>query len=130
MTTRWQKIIEFLKLHYVLSKRDEPFWQAMRADSSIPEHLTQQLKLWQYRPPHQYDFSSAVETFPAASYLYVLYGMNFKADLSQCEYLLSEPQIAEKLFQLNKKTTVQLSQRLPDHRALLTQIKSHGFQKI
>lgn len=130
MTTRWQKIIEFLKLHYVLSKRDEPFWQAMRAESSIPEHLTQQLKLWQYQPPHQYDFSSAVETFPAASYLYVLYGMNFKADLSQREYLLCEPQLAEKLFQLNKKATMQLSQRLPDHRALLTQIKSHGFQKI
>lgn len=129
MTIRWQKVIEFLKLHYVLSKREEPFWQAMRAEPSIPEHLKQQLKLWQYQPPHEYDFSSAVETFPAASYLYVLYGMNFQTDLSQREHLLSQPQIADKLFQLNKQATAQLTARLPNHRALLTQIKSHGFQK-
>ena len=29
-TYRWQRIIEFLKLHYVLSRRDEPFWLANR----------------------------------------------------------------------------------------------------
>ncbi len=130
MTIRWQKIIEFLKLHYLLSKRDEPFWQAMRAASSTPESLLQQLKLWQYQPPHEYDFSSAVETFPAASYLYVLYGMHFKTDLSQRDHLLSQPQIAEKLFQLNEQARVQLSQRLPEHRALLTKLQTHGFQKI
>tara|TARA_B110000091_G_scaffold80563_1_gene88725 strand:- start:1291 stop:2835 length:1545 start_codon:yes stop_codon:yes gene_type:complete len=130
MTTRWQKIIEFLKLHYVLSKREEPFWQAMREPSSTPEALIEQLKLWRYQPPHEYDFSSAVETFPAASYLYVLYGMHFKTDLSQREHLLAQPKMAEKLFQLNKQATAQLSQRLPDHRALLTQLQSHSFQKI
>ena len=130
MTIRWQKIIDFLKLHYVLSKREEPFWQDMRELSTASEYLNEQLKLWQYQPPHEYDFSTAVETFPAASYLYVLYGMHFKTDLSQREYLLSQPQTAEKLFQLNNQATAQLSQRLPDHRALLTQLQSHSFQKI
>jgi tryptophan halogenase len=130
MTIRWEKIIEFLKLHYVLSKREEPFWKAMRADSSIPTHLSEQLKVWKYQPPNEYDFSSAVETFPAASYLYVLYGMDFKTDLSQREHLVSQPQIAEKLFHLNNQATKQLSQRLTNHRALLTKIKSHDFQKV
>jgi hypothetical protein len=102
----------------------------MRADSSIPTHLSEQLKIWKYQPPNEYDFSSAVETFPAASYLYVLYGMDFKTDLSQREHLVSQPQIAEKLFHLNNQATVQLSQRLTDHRALLTKIKSHDFQKV
>jgi tryptophan halogenase len=130
MVMRWQKIIEFLKLHYVLSKREEPFWKAMRAESSVPTHLSQQLKLWKYQPPNVYDFSSAVETFPAASYLYVLYGMDFQTDLSQREHLVSEQQLADKLFYLNKQATVQVSQRLPDHRALLTKIKYHDFQKV
>ena len=130
MTIRWGKIIEFLKLHYVLSKREEPFWQAMRAEPSIPKHLSEQLKIWKYQPPNEYDFSSAVETFPAASYLYVLYGMDFKTDISQRQHLVSQPQIAEKLFHLNNQSTDQLSQRLPDHRALLTKIKSHDFQKV
>jgi hypothetical protein len=102
----------------------------MRASSSTPDSLTQQLKLWQYQPPHEYDFSSAVETFPAASYLYVLYGMHFQTDLSRRDHLVSQQDIAEKLFQLNNQTTTQLSQRLPDHRTLLTQLQSHSFQKI
>jgi tryptophan halogenase len=130
MTIRWQKIIDFLKLHYVLSKRDEPFWKAMRAKSSIPSHLSEQLKLWKYQPPNEHDFTSAVETFPAASYLYVLYGMDFQTDLSERDHLVSKPQIADKLFHLNNQATVQLCQRLPDHRALLTKIKYHNFQKV
>jgi len=130
MTTRWDKIIDFLKLHYVLSKRDEPFWQAMRTNASTPEHLTEQLALWQYQPPHEYDFTSAVETFPAASYLYVLYGMNFETDLRERNYLCSNEQMADKLFKMNKQVEAQLTQRLPENRALLKQLKTNGFQAI
>ena len=28
--TRWDRVVEFLKLHYVLSRRDEPYWRAQR----------------------------------------------------------------------------------------------------
>ena len=130
MTLRWQKVIDFLKLHYVLSKREEPFWQAIRASESIPEHLTQQLQLWQYQPPHEYDFSSSVETFPAASYSYILYGMHFQTDLSNRQHLLSKTEMAEKLFSMNNQTTERLTKHLPEHRALLTQLKSNSFQAI
>jgi tryptophan halogenase len=130
MTQRWGKVIDFLKLHYILSKREEPFWQAMRAENSIPSHLSEQLKLWQYQPPQASDFSISIETFPAASYLYILYGMHFKTDVSHRPHLLSEPKMADKLFHLNQQATEQLSQRLPDHRALLTQLKALDFQAI
>ena len=33
---RWDRIVEFLKLHYVLSQRQGPYWQAHRDPDSIP----------------------------------------------------------------------------------------------
>lgn len=74
---RWDRIVEFLKLHYVLSQRQEPYWRDHREAASIPARLADLLHLWRDQPPSQYDFSSANEVFPAASYQYILYGMGF-----------------------------------------------------
>jgi len=36
---RWQRIIDFLKLHYMLSKReDSAFWRDNRDSHTIPDH--------------------------------------------------------------------------------------------
>lgn len=74
---RWERIVDFLKLHYVLSRRVEPYWLAQRAPGSIPPRLVQQLELWQDQPPSQWDFPQVDEVFSAASQQYVLYGMDF-----------------------------------------------------
>jgi flavin-dependent dehydrogenase len=76
---RWDRIVEFLKLHYVLSQRDEPYWRANRDAASIPPRLTELLHIWRDQPPSSADFTHADEIFPAASYQYVLYGMGFSA---------------------------------------------------
>jgi tryptophan halogenase len=72
---RWGRIIEFLKLHYVLSERDEPYWQAHRDPATFPERLGDLLALWRQQPPSIYDLPLAEEMFPPASYQYVYYGM-------------------------------------------------------
>jgi hypothetical protein len=74
-STRWDRIVEFLKLHYVLSERSEPFWQAHREPNTFPERLEGLLALWREQPPSAYDLPLAEEIFPAASYQYVYYGM-------------------------------------------------------
>lgn len=74
---RWARIIDFLKLHYVLSQRTEPYWQANRETETIPDRLLEYLEIWRHRPPNRYDFEQAVEVFPAASYQFILYGMGF-----------------------------------------------------
>ena len=74
---RWERIVDFLKLHYFLSQRNEPYWIANRQESTCPTRLIELLKLWKFRPPNQSDFLHANEVFPAASYQYVLYGMGF-----------------------------------------------------
>ncbi|NVJ98207.1 MAG: tryptophan 7-halogenase [Alphaproteobacteria bacterium] len=78
-TFRWNRIIDFLKLHYVLSKRtDSEFWLDNRAAASIPNSLQEQLDLWRYQAPSNNGFLSPYDLFPAASYQYILYGMGFR----------------------------------------------------
>lgn len=78
-TYRWQRVVEFLKLHYVLTKRrDTAYWRDVSATETLPDGLKEMLALWSNRAPHIRDFIHVEEIFPAASYQYVLYGMGFK----------------------------------------------------
>ncbi|WP_417819002.1 tryptophan halogenase family protein [Tritonibacter scottomollicae] len=74
---RWDRIVDFLKLHYVLSRREEPYWRAQRDPATIPASLAGQLALWRDHPPLPADFPQVDEIFSAASQQYVLYGMGF-----------------------------------------------------
>ena len=74
---RWERITEFLKLHYVLSRRKEPYWLAQRDPASVPPRLAQNLALWRDQPPSVWDFPQVDEIFSAASQHYVLYGMGY-----------------------------------------------------
>jgi len=78
MTARYDRIVDFLKLHYCLSRRDEPFWRANRDSASIPDTLGDLLDRWRTRPPSRFDFTLDVETFAYFNYQYVLYGMGFE----------------------------------------------------
>jgi tryptophan halogenase len=116
MDYRWQRIIDFLKLHYMLTKRTEPYWQDHCKDESIPESLKEDLAMWNFRGPTSADFDSAIELFPAASYQYVLYGMGFKPDFQRQGYLYNQQQQAEQIIKRNQQLTHQMLQSLPPHR--------------
>ncbi len=121
MQYRWRRIIDFLKLHYMLSKRPEPYWRAHCEPDSIPDSLKEDLAVWGSRGPIASDFDSAIELFPAASYQYVIYGMGFKPDFSRQAYLYREQDQAERIINRNKKLTEQMLQSLPPHRAYIEQ---------
>lgn len=72
---RWDRIVDFLKLHYVLSERDTPYWREHRDPASWTASLREQMELWRTQPPSPDDFAHASEIFPAASQQYVVYGM-------------------------------------------------------
>lgn len=74
---RWDRIVDFLKLHYVLSARKEPYWLAQREPETIPTRLAEQLTLWRDQPPSAWDFPRVDEIFSATSQQYVLYGMGY-----------------------------------------------------
>ncbi|MBU3002300.1 tryptophan halogenase family protein [Paraglaciecola arctica] len=119
MDYKWSRIIDFLKLHYTLTKRPEPYWQAHTTSETIPESLKEDLSVWAYRGPIHADFESAIELFPAASYQYVIYGMGFKPDFTQQHYLYDQGQQALVIKQRNQQLTQQMLQSLPDHRTFI-----------
>jgi flavin-dependent dehydrogenase len=129
-TYRWERVIDFLKLHYVLSKRrDTPYWRDNTDPAQTPERLRELLTLWQHRAPSRSDFYRIEEVFPSASYQYILYGMGFRSDFSRA----SRPQeagMADGYFQEAASLTRKMLGALPDNRTLINHIKRHGLQKI
>ena len=123
---RWSRIIDFLKLHYVLNQRDDSaYWREHRSADSLPERLRELLLLWQHRAPNRNDFDRLEEVFPAASYLYVLYGMGFRQH--------SQPLRPDRLAaaQACMKDAATITKRLlgglPRHRELIQHIRAHGL---
>jgi glycine/D-amino acid oxidase-like deaminating enzyme len=127
---RWDRIIDFLKLHYILSQRnDSQFWVDNRDPRSIPESLQEQMQLWRYRAPGDQDFMSNCEMFPAASYQYVLFGMGFRMDTRQ-QSLERDLGAAQRAFAQNATLKFRWTKALPKNRELLDKIKAHGLQRI
>ncbi|MEP3891617.1 MAG: tryptophan halogenase family protein [Hellea sp.] len=116
MDYRWSRITDFLKLHYILTKRPEPYWRAHCDPDSIPDSLKEDLAIWKYRGPIKSDFDGVAELFPAASYQYVLYGMGYKPDYSRQSYLYNQQNNADRIREKNQLMTQQLLQTLPPHR--------------
>jgi len=129
----WDQIVEFLKLHYVLSARnDSGYWQDNRTAASIPEKLSEQLSLWRFRSPWHQDAGAVDDLFPTASYQYILYGMGFSTvPRHTCSHHQDERQRqASELFRKNAARATQLRQALPGNRELLNKVREFGFQKL
>ncbi|MGD8174471.1 MULTISPECIES: tryptophan halogenase family protein [Marinimicrobium] len=125
----WQRTVEFLKLHYVLSKRQTPFWEDNRHPDSIPTRLADLLALWAHRAPRNSDFERRSELFQAISYQYILYGMAFPTATVRT---LSHRQahLADTVMARNQKMIHGLTETLPAHRDLLEKIHKYGLASI
>ncbi|WP_294324417.1 tryptophan halogenase family protein [uncultured Sphingomonas sp.] len=111
---RWDRIVDFLKLHYALSERDTPYWRAHRDPASWTASLQEQLALWRTQPPSPADFAHVGEVFPAASHQYVLYGMGMKPPPPGP--LRADPGAAAALHQVRQRART-LAASLPSNRA-------------
>ncbi|WP_441002219.1 tryptophan halogenase family protein [Pseudocolwellia agarivorans] len=117
---RWERVIEFLKLHYTLSqRRDSDYWCDNQLSSSTPVRLAELLELWKYQPPSRYDFTENEEIFPSASYQYILYGMSQHTQVREHQTLFENQVIAEQLFNKVQQQKQQFLQGLPTNRALI-----------
>jgi tryptophan 7-halogenase len=124
MKARFERIVDFLKLHYCLSRRDEPFWRDNSDPASIPDSLRALLEQWRHRPPSRFDFLIDVESFAYFNYQYILYGMDFATDLSAARGDFPLVAEAEKLFARIRSFGERASQDLPSHRALIREIRA------
>ena len=130
-TYRWGRIIDFLKLHYSITKRrDTAFWRDNVERSGIPDRLQELMELWRYQSPWMFDeFDRLEEIFPAASYQYVLYGMEYQTAYD-ADDLAGSAQKAASLMSDNLRIANQARSQLPRHRDLLRKIDQYGLQRI
>ena len=125
---RWARIIDFLKLHYVLSRRDDSdYWRDNRSRASIPDRLLESIELWRYRPPGPSDFPHIDEIFSAASHQYVLYGMAPEFARGPARTTQAQAARARELHDDNVRKANQYLAGLPPNRRLLEQIAQHGL---
>ena len=116
--TRWDRIVDFLKLHYFLSQRDEPYWVAQRDPATVSPRLSELLQLWSDQPPSAYDFPLVDEIFPSASHQYVYYGMGGAVPSN---LPAATEQMRRQLCQVEQRTRGLLA-ALPSNRALLNSV--------
>jgi tryptophan halogenase len=128
---RWGRIIDFLKLHYVLTRRtDSAFWRDNVDPATVPDRLKELLKLWKYQSPWFFDeFDRLEEIFPAASYQYVLYGMGYATEVIPQE-TVDTALLASRLRQESERQSLDLRARLPKNRDLLNKIHEYGLQPV
>jgi len=130
MTTRYERIFDFIKMHYALSRRrDSSFWIDNTDPASIPDTLMDQLAMWRSRPPHRLDFLTDVEMFLPASWQYILYGMEFETDLKPMRAMYPHIDAARREFETLQTVAAHAVNDLPDHRALVEEICAHGFAR-
>ena len=135
----WKQIIDFLKLHYVLTKRtDSAYWRDNCSAHTIPDTLNELLELWKVQSPWLHDEMLREEMFPSASYQYIYYGMKgttentgAKGDIGNSKRLHNKSlRKAEALFMENAQHIQQLKKILPPNRDLIEKVKQHGMQTI
>lgn len=118
---RYERIVDFLKLHYCLSRRDEPFWRDNADPASMPESLRAHLEQWRYRPPGRFDFTLDLESFAPFNYHYILYGMDYPT-LPPPRPARASPRAADRLFARVRSYSDQATRDLPTNRAFLEEI--------
>jgi glycine/D-amino acid oxidase-like deaminating enzyme len=126
IAARFDNIADFLKLHYCLSQRTEPFWRDNTDPASISERLQDLLEQWRYRPPGRFDFILDLESFAFFNYQYILYGMEFQTDLSPVRGDFPNVDGANRIFAKIRTFSERATQDLPPHRALIQQINAEA----
>ncbi|RTL47198.1 MAG: tryptophan 7-halogenase [Burkholderiales bacterium] len=119
---RWARVIDFLKLHYILTQRDDStYWRAHRDPATWPERLRELLPMWRLRAPARHDFGRIDEVFPSASYQYILYGMGFEPDRHPLPP--AQLQAAQACFDEAARQARRFVPGLPGHRSLIDHLQ-------
>ena len=130
MVARYERIIDFIKMHYCLSqRRDSGFWIDNADPASIPDTLQDRLALWHHRPPHRLDFVTDLEMFLPASWQYVLYGMEFHTDLEPMRSAYPHMDAARREFAMIRQAASRALDDLPEHRVLVEHMCGQPAQR-
>ncbi|WBO21217.1 tryptophan halogenase family protein [Sphingomonas abietis] len=126
MPARFDAIVEFLKLHYCVSRRtDTAYWRDNRDPASWPEGLRDKIAQWRRRLPSRFDFVMDEQTFLPPSWAFILHGMGFATEAGTGAFAgvsadsQAQARDAMAAFAKVRQAAPQAVQALPDHRSLI-----------
>jgi tryptophan halogenase len=120
MNGRFERIVDFLKLHYAVTRRtDTAFWRDNADPASWPATLRDKLAMWRSRPPHRLDFVTDLEMYPPSSWQYVLYGMGYATSLEHARAAWPRVDEARREFAMIPQVAQRAILDLPSHRVLV-----------
>jgi hypothetical protein len=128
MLRRYERTLDFIKLHYCLSeRRDSQFWRDNVDPASVPDSLKELLDRWRFRPPNEMDVDRNVDIFTESSWQYVLYGMGWKTDLSAKAGVFRFEEDAKAAFAKIRQQAEFAIRQLPSNRELVRFAQRSGF---
>lgn len=120
MKARYERVVDFIKLHYCLTqRRDSAFWRDNADPASVPAALRDRLAMWRKRTPHRMDFLADLEMYSPASWQYVLYGMEYATALYANKRTLPRYDEACNEFRRITLMSHRALAELPSHRDLV-----------
>jgi len=124
MRERITEVMDFVTLHYILSRRrDTEYWKAATA-AEVPASLAEKLAIWRHRVPIYSDLDNRKVMFTEESYRYILAGLGHRPDvphhLNQL-YKVRGPEFDRWLAQ-QRQRAAHFMQALPPYREYLNHV--------
>ena len=125
-TYRWERVIDFLKLHYVLSQRTSfrLLARQRRRGHRFPSGCATCSCCGATSRPRVTTFIRIEEVFPSASYQYVLYGMGFRPEPGVATRRSDDCERADAFFREAAALTGKMLAALPSNRELIDHIQA------
>ena len=128
MRRRYERTLDFIKLHYAISqRRDSDFWRDNVDPSTSRDSLHELLDRWRFRPPTEMDIDTNIDIFTEPSWQYVLYGMGWKTDLSAKSGVYRYHDDARAAFADVQRQADYAIRTLPSNRELVQYAQTAGF---
>ena len=128
MRRRYERTLDFIKLHYSISqRRDSDFWRDNVDPSTSRDSLHELLDRWRFRPPTEMDIDTNIDIFTEPSWQYVLYGMGWKTDLSAKSGVYRYHDDARAAFADVQRQADYAIRTLPSNRQLVQYAQTAGF---
>ncbi|MFM5932397.1 MAG: tryptophan halogenase family protein [Novosphingobium sp.] len=117
MADRYDELIDFINVHYVLSdRRDTPFWRDATAPSRMTERVRERVALWQDKMISASDFANSHQLFGYQNYEFCVYGLDAPSRT------LARGTQAIAPIPAVQRTYEKLKDALPDHRHYIAEI--------
>ncbi|HVZ30422.1 MAG TPA: tryptophan halogenase family protein [Asticcacaulis sp.] len=129
MLKRYERALDFIKLHYCLTeRRDTSFWRDNADFTTVPDSLKDLLDRWRNRPPEPIDIDPNIDIFNESSWQYVLYGMGYRTDLSAKAGVYRYYDEARAEFADLKRQAAYAQTVLPTNRELIAKVMGQDFK--